>query len=57
MECDARDERLCRAWLLAIAILHWIVFALLVHNSQRVDSAPPPVHSLAAVVKDLIIGT
>jgi hypothetical protein len=56
MECDARDERLCRAWLLAIAILHWIVFALLVHNSPRADSAPPPVHNLAAAVKDLIIG-
>lgn len=56
MECDARDERLCRTWLLAIAILHWIVFALLVRNSHLSDAAPAAADNLAEAVTRLFTG-
>jgi hypothetical protein len=56
MDCDAREKRLWRTWILAIAILHWIVFALLVRNSQTADPAPPPARSLAEAVINLITG-
>jgi len=48
-----REENLCRMWLLAIAILHWIVFGLLVYSTETADLAPPASRSLAAIVSRL----
>ena len=45
-----REEYLCRMWLLAIAILHWIVFGLLVYSTETADLAPPASRSLATIL-------
>ena len=49
-----REEYLCRMWLLAIAILHWIVFGLLVYSTETADLAPPASRSLAALLSTLL---
>jgi hypothetical protein len=37
---EQREERLCRLWLLAIAILHWVVFGLLVRSRESAELVP-----------------
>ena len=49
-----REEYLCRMWLLAIAILHWIVFGLLVYSTETADLAPPASRSLAALLASVL---
>jgi hypothetical protein len=51
---DHREERLCRMWLLAIAILHWIVFGLLLRNSDYADAAPAAAGTLAAALTEFL---
>jgi hypothetical protein len=42
------DENVSRLWMLILALLHWVVFYLLVQSSWRaVFDAPPAVSSLA----------
>lgn len=55
VEGQEAGERNCRMWLLAIAILHWLVFALMVHNSMRSSSEVMAQggFSLAAVLRHL----
>ena len=41
--CDcARDIRLCRMWLLVIAVLHWMFFFLMVHATTARKSVKVP---------------
>lgn len=55
MERDTHHERLCRVWLLAIAILHWVVFALLVRNSNVHAVAPAAARTFAEAVTDFVL--
>ena len=52
--CDsARDIRLCRMWLLVIAVLHWMFFFLMVHatSARKSVKVPAAVSSFARSVE------
>jgi hypothetical protein len=54
LEQHKREEYLCRMWLLAIAILHWIVFGLLVYTTETAAQLPPATNrSLAALISSV----
>jgi hypothetical protein len=49
---DERLEHHCRMGLLAVAILHWIIFALMISSSEPPisDQAPRALGNFAALV-------
>jgi hypothetical protein len=52
--CDsAREIRLCRMWLLVIAVLHWMCFFLMVHATtvRKPVKAPAAVSNFARSVE------
>ena len=52
MVTDKRLEFFCRIGLLAVAFLHWIVFALLIRTDVEAfsDQAPPFVSNLCSAL-------
>ena len=53
---EERLEHYCRIGLLGVAILHWIVFALMVSSSEAPISnqVPEPLGNLAAVLAEAL---
>jgi hypothetical protein len=47
---EQRLEYFCRMGLLGVALLHWIVFALMVQSSTSAMSTPDGFSDLAAIV-------
>lgn len=52
MSTDERLEFSCRLGLLAVALLHWIIFALLIRSDIEAlsDQAPPFVSNLCSAL-------
>jgi hypothetical protein len=53
---EQRLEHFCRLGLLAVAILHWIFFALLIRTDAEAlsNQAPPAISNLASALFQLL---
>ena len=53
---DERLEFFCRLGLLAVALLHWIIFALLIRTDVEAlsDQAPPVVSNLCSALSQFL---